>query len=141
MSLRIEWKKIQSQGVSFVYYNSEFTGTVLQMDGLTCHSLAQLLTLSWGTTSRIRLNKKALGCSSRRTVILRKRILLWGKKKTFLSKIINYQLPLNKLNIIKLKAKKMVLQISWDFSTMKLHVEFTPHNYCRLCTSILKRGF
>ncbi|XP_054698613.1 junctional adhesion molecule B isoform X1 [Grus americana] len=26
MSLRIEWKKIQSQGVSFVYYNSEFTG-------------------------------------------------------------------------------------------------------------------
>ncbi|XP_066064692.1 junctional adhesion molecule B isoform X3 [Chamaea fasciata] len=25
MSLRIEWKKIQSQGVSFVYYNSEFT--------------------------------------------------------------------------------------------------------------------
>lgn len=33
MSLRIEWKKIQSQGVSFVYYNSEFTGTVLQTDG------------------------------------------------------------------------------------------------------------
>lgn len=30
MSLRIEWKKIQSQGVSFVYYNGEFTGTVLQ---------------------------------------------------------------------------------------------------------------
>ncbi|XP_062366784.1 junctional adhesion molecule B [Cinclus cinclus] len=26
MSLRIEWKKIQPQGVSFVYYNSEFTG-------------------------------------------------------------------------------------------------------------------
>ncbi|KAI1242380.1 hypothetical protein IHE44_0005918 [Lamprotornis superbus] len=26
MSLRIEWKKIESQGVSFVYYNSEFTG-------------------------------------------------------------------------------------------------------------------
>ncbi|XP_064008434.1 junctional adhesion molecule B isoform X6 [Pogoniulus pusillus] len=26
MSLRIEWKKIQSQGVSFVYYNNEFTG-------------------------------------------------------------------------------------------------------------------
>ncbi|PKK32645.1 junctional adhesion molecule 2 [Columba livia] len=26
MSLRIEWKKIQSQGVSFVYYNGEFTG-------------------------------------------------------------------------------------------------------------------
>uniref|UniRef100_A0A8V5G6F0 Uncharacterized protein n=1 Tax=Melopsittacus undulatus TaxID=13146 RepID=A0A8V5G6F0_MELUD len=26
VSLRIEWKKIQSQGVSFVYYNSEFTG-------------------------------------------------------------------------------------------------------------------
>ncbi|XP_066428038.1 junctional adhesion molecule B isoform X2 [Molothrus aeneus] len=26
MSLRIEWKKIQSQGVSFVYYDSEFTG-------------------------------------------------------------------------------------------------------------------
>ncbi|KAM7066800.1 junctional adhesion molecule B isoform 3-T3 [Acridotheres tristis] len=26
MSLRIEWKKIGSQGVSFVYYNSEFTG-------------------------------------------------------------------------------------------------------------------
>jgi len=30
MSLRIEWKKIQSRGVSFVYYNGEFTGTVLQ---------------------------------------------------------------------------------------------------------------
>ncbi|XP_039239796.1 junctional adhesion molecule B isoform X2 [Pipra filicauda] len=26
MSLRIEWKKIQPQGVSFVYYNGEFTG-------------------------------------------------------------------------------------------------------------------
>ncbi|XP_042666993.1 junctional adhesion molecule B isoform X1 [Centrocercus urophasianus] len=26
MSLRIEWKKIQSQEVSFVYYNGEFTG-------------------------------------------------------------------------------------------------------------------
>ncbi|TRZ10981.1 hypothetical protein HGM15179_016127 [Zosterops borbonicus] len=26
MSLRIEWKKIESQGVSFVYYNGEFTG-------------------------------------------------------------------------------------------------------------------
>ncbi|OXB79782.1 UNVERIFIED_CONTAM: hypothetical protein H355_013767 [Colinus virginianus] len=26
MSLRIEWKKIQSQAVSFVYYNGEFTG-------------------------------------------------------------------------------------------------------------------
>ncbi|XP_035401521.1 junctional adhesion molecule B isoform X1 [Cygnus atratus] len=26
MSLRVEWKKIQSQGVSFVYYNGEFTG-------------------------------------------------------------------------------------------------------------------
>lgn len=26
MSLRIEWKKIQSQGVSFVYYKGEFTG-------------------------------------------------------------------------------------------------------------------
>ncbi|KAJ7395340.1 hypothetical protein BTVI_155847 [Pitangus sulphuratus] len=25
-SLRIEWKKIQPQGVSFVYYNGEFTG-------------------------------------------------------------------------------------------------------------------
>uniref|UniRef100_A0A493TDV5 Junctional adhesion molecule 2 n=1 Tax=Anas platyrhynchos platyrhynchos TaxID=8840 RepID=A0A493TDV5_ANAPP len=26
VSLRIEWKKIQSQGVSFVYYNGDFTG-------------------------------------------------------------------------------------------------------------------
>ncbi|KAI6078609.1 Junctional adhesion molecule B isoform X1 [Aix galericulata] len=26
MSLRIEWKKIQSRGVSFVYYNGDFTG-------------------------------------------------------------------------------------------------------------------
>lgn len=42
MSLRIEWKKIQSQEVSFVYYNGEFTGMVLQAwtNGLICHSLA-----------------------------------------------------------------------------------------------------
>lgn len=30
MSLRIEWKKIQSQGVSFVYYNGDFTGKIIQ---------------------------------------------------------------------------------------------------------------
>lgn len=47
MSLRIEWKKIQSQEVSFVYYNGEFTGTVLQAwtKGLTHHSLAQISAL------------------------------------------------------------------------------------------------